>query len=161
MGRNLANELGKTVGRDLIIWQGKCVVHENFDPSSVVHYRKAYPGVKIMAHAECSPALVKVVDFVGGTGDMMKYVEGTKAKHYMLVTECGLGDLARTKFPGKDFLPMCRLCPYMKSVDLQHVLYVLEQSPKSHRIEVAPDIAKRAKLSIEKMFELAEDKAKL
>lgn len=161
MGRNLARELGKTVGRDIIIWQGKCVVHENFDPSSVAYYRKVYPGVKVLAHAECSPALVKVVDFVGGTGDMMRYVEGTKAKHYMLVTECGLGDLARTKFPGKDFLPMCRLCPYMKATDLQHVLQVLEQPSAEHRIEVAPEIARLAKRSIEKMFELSEDKAKL
>src|SRR4029077_20387603 len=57
MGRNLAHELGKTVGEEIVIWQGKCVVHENFDPSSVDRYRKMYPGVKVLAHAECSPAL--------------------------------------------------------------------------------------------------------
>jgi len=161
MGRNLAKELGKKIGQELVIWQGKCVVHKNFDPSTVAHYRKAYPGVKVLAHAECSPALVSVVDFVGGTGDMMRYVEGTKAKHFMLVTECGLGDLARTKFPEKDFLPMCRLCPYMKATDLRHVLEVLEHPGAEHRIEVAPDVARLAKRSIDKMFELAEDKTKL
>ena len=161
MGRNLAKELNKTIGQEMIIWQGKCIVHENFDPASVAYYRKHYPGVKVLAHAECSPALVKVVDFVGGTGDMMKFVEGTKAKHYMLVTECGLGDLARTRFPEKDFLPMCRLCPYMKATDLMHVLNVMELRPPAHRIEVAPDVSKKAIRSIEKMFELAEDQTKL
>jgi quinolinate synthase len=98
---------------------------------------------------------------VGGTGDMMRFVEGTKAKHYMLVTECGLGDLARTKFPEKDFLPMCKLCPYMKATDLQHVLQVLENPGPEHRIEIDPKIARQAKHSIDRMFELAEDKAKL
>ena len=161
MGRNLAKELNKTIGQELVIWQGKCIVHENFDPSSVAYYRKQYPGVKVLAHAECSPALVQVVDFVGGTGDMMKFVEGTKAKHFMLVTECGLGDLARTRFPEKDFLPMCRLCPYMKATDLMHVLSVLDAPAPAHRIEVDPAIAKKAVRSIERMFELAEDQAKL
>jgi len=156
MGRNLAKELGKTVGEDIIIWNGKCVVHENFDASSVSAYRKMYPGVKILAHAECSPALVEAVDFVGGTGDMMRYVKDTNAKRYMLVTECGLGDLARTEFPGKEFIPMCRLCPYMKATDLRHVLDVLENPRPSHRIEVAPDVAARARKSIDRMFELAE-----
>jgi len=161
MGRNLAKELGKKIGEEIVIWRGKCVVHENFDPSSVARYRKAYPGVKVLAHAECSPALVKAVDFVGGTGDMMRYVEETAAKHYMLVTECGLGDLARTKFPKKSFIPMCRLCPYMKATDLEHVLEVLERPSKEHLIEVEPEIARKAKRSIERMFELAEDRASL
>ena len=94
---------------------------------------------------------------IGGTGDMMKYVEKNKAPSYMLVTECGLGDLARTRFPDKVFVPMCRLCPYMKATDLQHVLDVLENPGPSHRIELDPEICRRAKRSIEKMFELAED----
>lgn len=161
MGRNLARELKKKVGEELIIWDGKCIVHENFDPGAVPVYRKMYPGVKILAHAECSPALVQAVDFVGGTGDMMKYVKETNAKQYMLVTECGLGDLARTEFPGKSFIPMCRLCPYMKATDLQRILDVLENPGPSHRIDVDAKTARLARRSIERMFELSEDKAKL
>jgi quinolinate synthase len=160
MGTNLAKQLGKKVGVDMIIWKGHCIVHENFDASSVALYRKMYPGVQIMAHAECSPGLVAAVDFVGGTGDMMKLVEKTRSPYYMLVTECGLGDLARTKFPDKVFVPMCRLCPYMKSVDLEHVLRVLERLEPAHRIDVAPELSKRARRSIEAMFELAEDASK-
>jgi quinolinate synthase len=156
MGRNLAKQLGKKLGSELIIWNGKCIVHENFDASSVALYRKMYPGVRILAHTECSPALVQVVDFAGGTGDMMRYVEGTKAKHYMLVTECGLGDLARSKFPDKDFVPMCRLCPYMKATDLERIAEVLEKLPSSHRIDLDRALMDRARRSIERMFELAE-----
>ena len=160
MAGNLAKQLGKKVGQDMIIWDGRCIVHENFDASSVALYRKMYPGVQILAHAECSPGLVSVVDFVGGTGDMMRVVEKTKSPYYMLVTECGLGDLARTRYPGKTFVPMCRLCPYMKAVTLESILRVLEKPTASHRIEIAADIAARARKPIEAMFDLAEDAAR-
>jgi quinolinate synthase len=113
--------------------------------------------VKILAHFECSPGLVSVVDFIGGTGDMMKWVDEHDAKSYMLITECGLGDLARTRFPGKTFVPMCRLCPYMKATDLSRILRALERPAASQRIEVPRDVRERAKRPIQRMFELAED----
>ncbi|MFH2204735.1 MAG: quinolinate synthase NadA [Elusimicrobiota bacterium] len=160
MGRNLADELGKRVGRDMIIWDGKCVVHENFDASSVRYYRKVYPGVKVLAHAECSPALIHVVDFVGGTGDMMRYVRETQAPNYMLVTECGLGEHARLLLPEKRFIPMCRLCPFMKAIDLRRILAVLENPRPAQCIHVPAGIADKAKRSIEKMFEVADAAAK-
>ena len=160
MGANLARSLGKKLGAEMVTWKGRCIVHENFDAASVAVYRKMYPGVQIMAHAECSPGLVSVVDFVGGTGDMMALVAKTKAPSYMLVTECGLGDLARTRFPGKNFVPMCRLCPYMKATDLQRILKALERPSPAQRIEVPADVAARARRPIERMFELSEDTAK-
>ncbi len=161
MGANLAKALDKKIGRDLITWKGRCIVHENFDASSVSLYRKMYPGVKILAHSECSPGLTAVVDLIGGTGDMMKFVEKTKAPSYMLVTECGLGDLARTKFPEKVFVPMCRLCPYMKATGLEQILRVMEKPSAGHRIEIPADVIAKARKPIERMFELAEDTVKL
>lgn len=156
MGANLAKMLGKTPGKDIILWKGTCIVHEGFDPATVLFYRKSYPGVKVLAHAECTPGLVESVDFVGGTGDMMKYVRDNPAPAYMLITECGLGELARITFPDKNFIAMCRLCPYMKVTGLETVLKTLENPVPEQRIEVAPGVAERAKRSIEKMFELAE-----
>jgi quinolinate synthase len=161
MGKNLAKALGKKLGSEMVIWKGRCIVHENFNAPSVALYRKMYRGVKILAHSECSPALVGVVDMVGGTGDMMRYVEKTKAPSYMLITECGLGDLARTKFPEKVFVPMCRLCPYMKATGLAEILRVMTHPTPGHRIVLAPDIIAKAARPIEKMFELAEDGVKL
>ena len=115
------------------------------------------PGVKILAHFECTPALTSVVDYIGGTGDMMKWVDDHEASSYMLITECGLGDLARTKFPDKAFVPMCRLCPHMKAVTLERVLSALERPTASQRIDVPEGVAARALRPIERMFELAED----
>ena len=88
---------------------------------------------------------------------MMDYVERTKAPFYMLVTECGLGELARARFPDKNFVFMCRLCPYMKMINLPAVLRTLENPAPSARIEVPSGIAAKAREALRRMFELAED----
>jgi len=154
MGANLAKALGKTPGKDIILWNGSCVVHEKFDPGLIKVYRQRYPGLAVLAHAECPTELIREVDFMGGTGDMMRYVESTNAAAYLLVTECGFGELARLKFPAKNFIAMCRLCPYMKSITLDSVLALL-QDPAAQEVTVPPAVAARAKKAIEKMFELA------
>ena len=154
MGANLARELGKAPGEEMILWNGSCVVHERFDPASIETYRKRYPGLAVLAHAECPSELIRAVDFMGGTGDMLRYVENTEAAAYLLVTECGFGELARLKFPGKNFVAMCRLCPYMKSVTLESVLALLED-PAPAEMAVPPETAARALKAIERMFELA------
>ncbi|MCX5793312.1 MAG: quinolinate synthase NadA [Elusimicrobia bacterium] len=154
MGANLAGALGKTPGRDIILWHGTCVVHEKFDPALIAVYRRRYPGLVALAHAECPSELISAVDFMGGTGDMMRYVGSTSAAAYLLVTECGFGELAALKFPEKNFIAMCRLCPYMKSITLDSVLALL-RDPSPEEVAVPPGIAARAKIAIEKMFELA------
>ena len=154
MGANLARELGKTPGKDIILWNGSCIVHEKFDASLIAAYRRKYPGLVALAHAECPSELISAVDFMGGTGDMMRYVENTNASAYLLVTECGFGELAKLKFPEKNFIAMCRLCPYMKSITLNSVLALLKD-PNPEEVTVPADIAARAKIAIEKMFELA------
>ncbi|HVC08900.1 MAG TPA: quinolinate synthase NadA [Elusimicrobiota bacterium] len=156
MGRNLAKALGKKLGSELVVWKGRCIVHENFDAASVAVYRRMYPGVKILAHAECSPGLVEAVDFTGGTGGMMDYVSRSKARSYMLVTECGFGDLARSRFPEKKFIPMCRLCPYMKATGLPEILRALESPTASQIVDLPAELARRAKRPLDRMFELTE-----
>lgn len=154
MGANLAKALGKTPGEDIFLWKGTCIVHEHFNPALIDVYRKKYPGLVALAHAECPSELIDAVDFMGGTGDMMRYVESTNASAYLLVTECGFGELAKLKFPRKNFIAMCRLCPYMKSITLESILALLKD-PAPEEVTVPADIAVRAKRSIEKMFELA------
>src|SRR3989338_1929011 len=154
MGVNRAKALGKTPGKDIFLWKGTCIVHEYFNPELIKVYRKRYPGIVALAHAECPSELIDAVDFMGGTGDMMRYVENSNASAYLLVTECGFGELAKLKFPDKNFIAMCRLCPYMKSITLDSVLALLK-SPNPEEVTVPADIAIRAKKSIDKMFELA------
>ena len=157
MGANLAKVLGKKPGGDMILWNGSCVVHEHFDARAIALYRKNYPGLSVLAHAECPSDIINAVDYMGGTGDMMRYIENTNAAAYLLVTECGFGELARIKFPDKNFIAMCRLCPYMKSVTLENVLQTLENPSKEQLVTVPPGTAAKARASIEKMFKLAAD----
>ncbi|OGS14115.1 MAG: hypothetical protein A2285_10255 [Elusimicrobia bacterium RIFOXYA12_FULL_57_11] len=154
MGANLARTLGKTPGMDMILWHGTCIVHEKFSPELVGVYRRKYPGLAVLAHAECPEELIAAADFMGGTGDMLRYIENTNAAAYLLVTECGFGELAALRFPRKNFIAMCRLCPYMKSITLESVLALLKD-PAPQEITVPAEIALRAKKAIEKMFELA------
>ncbi len=154
MGANLAKALGKTPGKDIFLWKSTCVVHEHFRPELIEVYRKRFPGLVALAHAECPSELIKAVDFMGGTGDMMRYVESTDAAAYLLVTECGFGELAKLRFPKKNFIAMCRLCPYMKSITLDSVLALLKD-PAPEEVTVPADVAARAKRSIDMMFELA------
>jgi quinolinate synthase len=155
MGANLARELGKTPGKDIILWNGSCVVHEKFRPETVALYRKKYPGLVALAHSESPAELIAAVDFMGGTGDMMRYVESTAAAAYLLVTECGFGELAALRFPKKNFIAMCRLCPYMKSITLGSVLALLKDPAAAEEVTVPAEIAARAKVAIDRMFELA------
>ena len=154
MGANLAKALGKTPGRDIILWKGTCIVHEQFNPELIKVYRKNHPGLAVLAHAECPSDLIAAVDFMGGTGDMMRYVENTDASGYLLVTECGFGELAKLRFPKKNFIAMCRLCPYMKSITLESVLAAL-RDPSFKEVTVPAEIAAKAKVAIDRMFELA------
>ncbi len=155
MGANLAKALGKTPGKDIVLWHGTCVVHERFKPELVDVYRKRYPGLVALAHAECPAELIKAVDFMGGTGDMMRYVESTDASAYLLVTECGFGELAKLRFPEKNFIAMCRLCPYMKSITLESVAALLRDPASAEEVTVPPAVAAKAKVAIDRMFELA------
>ncbi|MBI4655123.1 MAG: quinolinate synthase NadA [Elusimicrobia bacterium] len=154
MGLNLAKSLGKTPGKDLILWNGSCIVHEHFDSKLIKTYRKNYPGIVALAHSECPSEVINAVDFMGGTGDMLKYIQNTNASAYLLITECGLGELARIKFPDKNFIAMCRLCPYMKSITLENVLATLENPMPEQEINVPADIADKARRALDKMFEL-------
>lgn len=157
MGANLAKVLGKKPGEEMILWNGSCAVHEHFDARVIALYRKNYPGLSVLAHAECPSDIINAVDYMGGTGDMMRYIENTNAAAYLLVTECGFGELACIKFPDKNFIAMCRLCPYMKAVTLENVLQTLENPSKEQLVTVPPDTAAKARVSIEKMFKFSAD----
>jgi quinolinate synthase len=155
MGTNLAKKLNKKIGKEIILWDGTCTVHEHFDPSTISHYKRAYPGLKALAHTECSSDLISKVDFAGGTSGMLEYVKRTNAPYYLLITECGLGELARSEFPNKKFIPMCRLCKFMKFTTLKNVKTCLQNPTKNQTINVNEKLAKKALKALNKMFELA------
>lgn len=152
MGANLQ----KLTSKKLITWDGRCIVHEDFDAQKVNHFRQHNPGLKILAHSECSPQVANVADLVGGTGDMIRYVSTTEAPSYMLVTECGLSERMRVEFPQKYFVGMCGLCPYMKMNTLPLIKQVLLNPAADQIIHVPEDVRLRALQSLQKMFEITQ-----
>lgn len=152
MGMNLRNMTSKKI----ITWDGTCVVHEGFNPETVRDIRRRFPGVKILAHPECAPGVVALVDYAGGTAGMLNYVRESSAKIFMLVTECGLTDRFKTEFEDKEIVGTCLLCPYMKEIQLEDVLKALKDPVPEQIIQIPLDVAERARANLNKMFELEQ-----
>ncbi|MFH0971147.1 MAG: quinolinate synthase NadA [Candidatus Micrarchaeota archaeon] len=152
----MAANLAKQTKKRIISWDGLCIVHKEFMPGKLGAYRKAYPEAKILVHTECSPAVVKLADLAGGTGDMQKYVSNSAAGQFMLVTECGLSDKLKAEFPEKEFIPSCGICPYMKKNDLRKVLQALKKPSKGQIISIPEKVRERATAALERMMLLSK-----
>lgn len=150
MGQNLRSMTSKKI----ITWEGTCIVHEGFDEQSVADIRRRFPDVKILAHPECTPGVVSLVDYAGGTSGMLNYVKNSPAKTFMMVTECGLTDRFKAEFQNKEVVGTCILCPFMKQIKLEDVLKALKNPDPGQIVEIDPEIADRARASLDKMFEL-------
>ena len=122
MGENIRSELKRRgIDKEIITSDGTCIVHDVFDAAAVADARARFPGLKVVAHPECTPEIAAMADFVGSTGAMMKYVKTTPAPYYLMLTECGLVGRLQVETPEKHFIGGCRLCPYMKLNSLEKV----------------------------------------
>ena len=131
LARNVAKDTGKHIifptadnGPDdtesdfqMIGWRGRCEVHEKFTVQDVIDVRKQFPEVAILAHPECSPEVVEAADFSASTSAMVKYVQQTEQPHYLLLTECAMGDNIAAANPEKEMLRLCSVrCPHMNQI---------------------------------------------
>ncbi len=138
----------------LIGWHGRCEVHEKFTVEDITNIRQQFPDVVILAHPECSPEVVTASDFSGSTSAMIKYVEKTAAPHYLLLTECSMGDNIMAANPDKEMLRLCSVrCPHMNEITLEDTLNSLKYN--QYIIEVPEDIRLRAYKSVERMLEFS------
>lgn len=152
--RFMAQNLQALTRKRIIGYSGRCIVHETFDPKTLLAWKARFPSMKVLVHTESPEEVVRLADLAGGTGDMVRYVRDSDAQEFMLVTECGLSDRLRVEFPGKRFLGTCVLCPHMKRVNLRNVLQVLESPRPEQVVEVPPEVATRARRAIDRMFEI-------
>ena len=152
MGKNLQ----KMTTKKIILGDGVCVVHEEFSKKELFEVRAEFPRADILAHPECDPAVVEKSDFVGSTEQMLDFVKKSPKREFMLVTECGLADRARTEFSDKKIVGTCHLCPFMKKMTIPHLLSALENPRPENIVELSPEIIRRAKKSLDEMFRLAE-----
>ena len=157
MGQNLQKETSK----ELILWDGTCIVHEMFTPAEIDLAKKTHPDVKILVHLECDPEVVKRADLAGSTKDMIDYVKKSKAQTFMLVTECGITDRINQEIRNKKVVGGCNFCPFMRSLNLDGILKALQNPSQDQIIKIQPEIFKKARKTIDKMFEIVEKKPSL
>jgi quinolinate synthase len=156
MAENVRSELKRRgVSKEIISSDGTCLVHDQFTPAQIAQARVQFPGLKVVAHPECTAEVAALADFVGSTGAMMKYVKTTNAPYYLMLTECGLVSRLQVETPEKNFIGGCRLCPYMKMNTLEKVRDALLAPRPDQIITLDEDLRKRAARCIERMFELA------
>lgn len=148
----LARYIASQTDVEVIVWEGSCEVHERFTGDELRDYRKQFSDIVIVAHPECPQDVLHEADFVGSTANMVNYVGEEKPERVLLVTECSMSDNVAVEHPDVEFIRPCNLCPYMKLITLPKILGALtEMSP---RIEIDPEIAERARISVERMLEI-------
>lgn len=143
-----------TVDYQMIGWRGRCEVHEKFTVEDVKNVRKQFADVVVLAHPECSPEVVEASDFSGSTTAMVKYVESSKARRYLLLTECAMGDNVAAANPDKEMLRLCSVrCPHMNQITLEDTLAALQKH--QYVIDVPEEIRARAARAVERMIAIA------
>ena len=135
---------------EIILWKGHCEVHERFTGDEIAAFRRQHPDIHVLAHPECPPDVLAASDFVGSTAGMIRHLDRTRPHRVVMVTECSMSDNVAVNFPETEFVRPCNLCPHMKTITLPKILRSLQTL--EHRVEVAPEVAARARQAVERML---------
>ena len=145
----LAKYVASQTDIEIISWKGTCEVHEKFNDEEINEIRKNNPGIKVIAHPECPPDVIKASDFTGSTSGMIKYVKDNQPEKVMMVTECSMSDNVQIDNPNVKFVRPCNLCPHMKKITLPKILDCLKN--ETNEILISKEIINKARKSVERM----------
>jgi quinolinate synthase len=156
--RNLGAWVAKQTGRELVLWQGACIVHETFSERKIAEIQVRHPEAELIAHPECEETLLAKAKFVGSTSALLKHVVESPKREFIVATEEGILHQMRKKAPGKTLIPAppnsncaCNECPFMKLNTLEKVYLALrDEKPE---IQVPAELAERALKPLERMLE--------
>ncbi|MBD1393555.1 quinolinate synthase NadA [Mucilaginibacter glaciei] len=158
--RNLGAWVAKKTGRDLVLWNGACMVHEIFSREKITKLKERYPNAKILAHPECEEVILQMADYIGSTTGILKYATNSPEKEFIVATEAGILHQMQKDNPGKTFIPAppnntcaCNDCPHMKRNTLEKLYLCLKN--ELPEIEVLAHIIERAVKPIERMLEIS------
>ena len=146
----LAKNIAAETDVEIVAWKGHCEVHARFTPQDIRGLRESHPGVVVLAHPECPPAVVAEADFTGSTAMMSDWVAQHHPARVVLVTECSMSDNVAVQHPGTEFVRPCNLCPHMKRISLAKIRRALEDMV--HEVIVPDDIALPARRAVERML---------
>ncbi|MFA6086809.1 quinolinate synthase NadA [Mucilaginibacter sp.] len=158
--RNLGAWVAKKTGRDLVLWNGACMVHEIFSREKITKLKERYPNAKILAHPECEEVILQMADYIGSTTGILKYATNSPDKEFIVATEAGIIHQMQKDNPDKTFIPAppnntcaCNDCPHMKRNTLEKLYLCLKN--EMPEIEVPAHIIERAVKPIERMLEIS------
>lgn len=158
--KNLGDYVQKKTGRDLVLWNGACMVHEIFSYERIEELRTAYPDAKFIAHPECEEHILDVADYIGSTSGLLKYTKEQQANTFIVATESGIIHQMQKASPHKTFIPAppdntcaCNDCPYMKLNTLEKLYNCMKfEQPE---VILPADVIARARRPIERMLEIS------
>ncbi|WP_343691464.1 quinolinate synthase NadA [Chitinophaga sp.] len=158
--RNLGAYLAKKTGRNMLLWNGACMVHEIFSLEKITKLKIRHPKAKILAHPECEAAVLEIADYVGSTTGILNYSKKDDAREYIVVTETGILHQMQKENPGKTFIPAppnnacaCNDCPHMKLNTLEKLYLCMEY--ETPEITMNEQLRIAAKKPIERMLEIS------
>jgi quinolinate synthase len=158
--RHLGRYLIKKTGRDLVLWQGSCIVHETFSQRKLLELKTRHPDAKVIAHPECPETLLDHADFIGSTSALLSFVESDDARAYIVATEPGILHQMEKRAPGKLLIPAppegscsCNECPFMKLNTPEKIYLALRDLEP--RLEMNEELRLRAKAPIDRMLALS------
>ena len=158
---NLGEYINSVTGRQMLLWNGACHVHDRFSLEGIANLKNEYPGAKVLVHPECRRPLQIIADKVGSTAALLDFARNDDAKEYIVVTESGILFDMQRECPEKTFIPapaddaecQCNECDYMKMITLEKLRDCLRDGKPE--IHVDPEVAEKALRPIERMLQLS------
>jgi quinolinate synthase len=157
--KHLGNYLIRKTGRPMTLWNGSCIVHENFSERELIRIKTMHPRAKIIAHPECPTALLEYANHIGSTSSLLQYVQENNGLDFIVLTEPGIIHQMHKVSPLSKFYDVpsieggctsCSQCPYMRLNSLEKIyLCMVNKAPK---IKLDPQVAAKARLSLERML---------
>lgn len=149
----LARNVAALTDKRLVWWEGSCIVHELYTAEELRAYRANDPEVKIIAHPECTPEVVAEADFTGSTKGIIDWIHLHRPAKAMLVTECSMAANIADELPELEFAKPCNMCPYMKMITLEKILYALHSMTGEVRVD--PDVSAKARKAVQRMINIS------
>ncbi|MDY0085147.1 MAG: quinolinate synthase NadA [Bacteroidales bacterium] len=158
--KNLGGYINRLTGRDMILWDGTCEVHDILSTEAVIKLKTDNPDAKLIAHPECKATVLELADFVGSTTALLNFTKKDTSQKYIVATETGILHKMQQASPEKSFLIVpsdetcsCNDCPYMKLNTMEKLLNALKNEQPA--IELPEDVIEKAKIPIERMLEIS------
>ncbi|HEY1025233.1 MAG TPA: quinolinate synthase NadA [Sphingobacteriaceae bacterium] len=158
--RNLGAYISKKTGRDMVLWNGACMVHEIFSQQRILKLKEQHPNARFIAHPECEDVVLKMADYIGSTTGLLKYTINDSAKEFIVATESGIIHQMQKANPDKVFIPAppnnscaCNDCPHMKRNTLEKLYLCMKN--ELPEVSVPMDVILKARKPIERMLEIS------